>query len=953
MSPDKHSTADVVHVQGARLPLGQGRFAHQFPAGSRIQQIVDDCLPSALRPFAAVAIGGVPVPPEYWPHIRVHGAQKATVYVVPGAQITWAKLGTLALQTFATAVVSYGISQIFAEDLDTSPITTTHGLEGGANQLRPYGAIPKVFGKMRFAPPLANAWIPYTQDGKQWLQGLLCWGEGDLDISDIRLDQTEISKFGNKISVTTEHVAAGTAPAAYPKAIRVIEIGADLNEVGSITRRLGRVGNIVRINLVFPRGLYRQRSNGSREAVSVWLNFRLDRGATRGKRLTRVLTAPPDEAPFYTSLSFTAPAGEQEVDLTIWRSTGGSTNKILSDLKVASATAALGEEPLTVAATLSVVKVQATGQLSGNLPVISGVAQAKIPSWDGKAWRATATRNPAAAFREVLVGGANARPLPANRIDSQALQEWHTWCAAQNWTYDAVIHRSSSVEEILTEIAGAGMARPTWVDGRRGIIIDRPQEARVQVFTPRNIRAFTGQRSFTDHAPHVLHLPYRDEEVDYATSELRVYRPGYNAANATRVEERRVPGITNATALRRHAAYQLAAQTYRRESYEIEVDWEHLVATRGDRVGIMHDTLSRATHAARVIAVEKKSVFTELRLDTPAPAFQPGQRYSVIVRSAEVSDALDITQATRPGWLRIASDVSVGDLVLIGITGSEVLDCLLQDIEPGADASARLRLLPYGGDSVLNPTIADYTVRRITSGNFVAALPFGGAGIPSVPLSIIPGELGREYIYTRTRTDARPAIPPHNVNTGSVPTGWTNNAIGVDGVWRHEWRSERALRSTGWQAWSIPASIAKYSGGAMPDTITVSPTANILWRIRITGGRGSWTAHWQARTSETVIGEFTGTVNSTVTITATTPTGGDRDDLGEGWTFGYTSTVTGGAVTILETKRETGTFLIVRQTASGVEWRVNITPDEESREVVERYENERDEWEDYQHEPEV
>ncbi len=926
MSAPKHT--GVVHVQGARLPLGQGRFSRQFPADCCVQQIVAACLPAALRPFARVSIEGAPVASEHWAQVRVRAGRSVTVHVVPGVQISWGAIAVEVGRAFATAVVGYGISELFAEDLDTTPSSTSHRLEGGANQLRPYGSVPKVFGKIRFAPPLANAWIHYTKDGKQWLQGLLCWGAGDLDISDVRLDQTPLSTFEDKLSITTEYVPAGSAATGFPNAIRAVAIGADLNEPGAVTRRIGHVAVNVRVNLVFPRGLYRQRSSGDREAITLTLRFQMSREGTQGDTQTRTLTATPGEAPFYTSVALAAPPGEGVVDLTITRVSSAGSIKFISDLSIASVTATLKEKPLTIAATLSAVKVQATGQLSGGLPVISGVVQAKLPAWDGSAWTPATTRNPAAAFREVLLGSANARPMPSNRLAAQTLQEWFTWCETQKWTYDAVIHQRRSVEEVLTEIAAAGRARPSWVDGKRAVIIDRPQTARAQIFTPRNIRSFSGQRRFADPAPHALRLPYRDEEADYTISELRVYRPGYTSKNATLVEERRLPGITSATALRRHAAYQLAAQSHRREIYEIEVDWEHLVATRGDRVGIMHDTLHKAAHAARAIEVEAKGAATEVRLDTPAPSFKSGLRYRAIVRGTELSSTLNVVApAARPGWLRVAGSVSEGDLLLIGLAGSEVLDCILQDIEPGADASARLRLIPYGGSPVLAPLISDYTAKRITSGNFVEAVPFGGTNIPIAPPADPIGETNREYIYTRTKANARPVAPDATSNTNQyVPAGWTDNAIGVDSIWRHEWRSERALRDGAWQPWSVPALLASHTGPEMPDAVTVSPTARIVfWYGDAYGPFGSPIfITGSSPDPPTATGKFTGPVSSTVTIT------GQIRNLRSSRDVSYTREVSGGAVTFQEYRTRSSSTsdrldIVARQTATGAEWRIIIT----------------------------
>ncbi len=183
---------------------------------------------------------------------------------------------------------------------------------------------------------------------------------------------------------------------------------------------------------------------------------------------------------------------------------------------------------------------------------------------------------------------------------------------------------------------------------------------------------------------------------------------------------------------------------------------------------------------------------------------------------------------------------------------------------------------------------------------------------------------GQEYIYKRTKDHTRPATP---VASSSAPDalpagGWTNNALGVEVAWRwrYEWRAKRKKLHGVWQPFSAPELIAYDAGTA------VSPTAQILW----TGRRQGRRFKWNTPASTSVTGHFTGAVNSTVTITSTTPTGGSYS-----WSFRHTSTVTGGAVIFQTRQLSYGTEITVQQTVSGAEWQVIIKPDGNAERVLE------------------
>lgn len=160
---------------------------------------------------------------------------------------------------------------------------------------------------------------------------------------------------------------------------------------------------------------------------------------------------------------------------------------------------------------LTALRIKATDQLNGIVERLNGVVHSILPDWDGENWVPQVTSNPASLFRHVLQGNSNARPLADHRLDLARLQEWHGHCAAAGREFNAVIDYDVSVREVLQDIAAAGRASPTLLDGKWAVVEDQPQTVPVQHFTPYNTFGFQGRKSFDD-IPQALRIRFINRE---------------------------------------------------------------------------------------------------------------------------------------------------------------------------------------------------------------------------------------------------------------------------------------------------------------------------------------------------------------------------------------------------------------------------------------------------------
>jgi sulfur carrier protein ThiS len=120
-------------------------------------------------------------------------AQLGTVVpglVMAGPGLTGMAALTLSGKIAAGAIIMAGSYLINAISPVRPPTTEDPGtadqmqlLSGGNNPYNPYGAIPVILGKLRITPPLgAKSFVTYPQERESYLNMLLVWGYGPLDI---------------------------------------------------------------------------------------------------------------------------------------------------------------------------------------------------------------------------------------------------------------------------------------------------------------------------------------------------------------------------------------------------------------------------------------------------------------------------------------------------------------------------------------------------------------------------------------------------------------------------------------------------------------------------------------------------------------------------------------------------------------------------------------------------
>lgn len=658
------------------------------------------------------------------------------------------------------------ISPIRPPDINSPGSTIQqYMVNGGANALHPYEAIPVVLGKIKLTPPLgAVNYLTYENDTESYLSMLLLWGYGPLNIdaSTLKIGNIALTDYTLPVPpVTLDRKTSPTAQqlldfnAIYGQDVKVVASNATLTCPGQynavltegtygpfvtassgppVTNTSGAVVPVSQftVSLHLPQGLRRifaeGKESGKEESVFVaieiqvkdgagpwttWQDFGLGDGTVKKDAFTVNKT-------YYGLNSY------NDVQVRVRRKTGADTEWTKEANGYAKAqiygqvillqTVFLRnmfpiKEPVNCSLAGTALKIKANEQLNGQIEGINAIVQTWAPSWDGTSWTTMATNNPADLFLYVLKHPANPQRVKdadvSTKVDLAQIQYFHYYCGQKGFTYNGILASQRSILEVLRDICAAGRASPAMVDGKWSVVIDEPKPNIVQHFTPHNSWGFESSKALVK-MPDGLKVTYIDEDQDYQQAEVIVYNSGKSESNAELFESIQLPGVTKKSLVIDHARWHFAQAKLRPEAYRLNTDIEYLVCNRGDRVKVSHDVPMWGGGTGRI---KDRISATEFTLDEEI-YIDVSKRYTIRVRSstgASVEREVDKTGLSTGYYTSVKilvaatiAEINSSDLYMFGELGQESQDLIVLSIEPSSNKSASITLVDYGVNSTYN-----------------------------------------------------------------------------------------------------------------------------------------------------------------------------------------------------------------------------------------------------------
>lgn len=728
-----------------------GRVDMEIPAGLTIREIVDIVLPGAadvedrFRVVLVTREGMTVVANRNWHRIRPRPGVQVVIRSIPGksalrsilqivvsiaavalGQVWGAALAgslfggagaglitaglTIGLNALGSLLINALIPPVKPSTDDDTPFYTITSFR---NELRPEGAVPLVCGKIRYSPPFAAP--PYTEIVGDWqyIRAIFLVGHGPVAISDLRLGDTPLSKYGDASWQVYQGYASDPRQTIYPAQVYEEQVGAEL------TRPLPRdaKGNIISgaaqstpvqrssgsdaaegcIIFGFPGGLIAYNDSG--ESYSVTVEFRIRQrlaGTTDWTVVTQLALSGKTREAIYRSHRWTFPArGKYEIEVE--RLTAEhSDSKVQSRSVWVAVQSFRPEYPLNFPFPVAIValRLRATHQLNGALDNFNCLCEAVGTDYDVTtgAWTWRKSTSPAAAHMRLLTGTANPRPTNNAGIDMTMMVDWHNFCREKGLEFNRVFEQTETrLSDLLAEICHAGRASPRHDGVRRSVVIDRPSSQVIDHVNPRNAYDFQAERAYFE-PPHAFRIKFNDETNEYEAAERIVPWPGYTG-DITLIEQLDLPGKTNPDEIFREGRRRQLELIYRLDTYRATQDATIRSATRGDLLMWQTDILEHVHIAARVKAVEDHLIELDEEVDMEAGVTY-GLRYRRDVTAANplgYSEVIKlVTIAGTHRTVIAATDTylpAAGDIVQIGLYGQEAIPVRLRAIESGNNVS--------------------------------------------------------------------------------------------------------------------------------------------------------------------------------------------------------------------------------------------------------------------------
>lgn len=708
----------TVRVIGKTHPLNGGRIECYVRAGSTVFEILMEALSARpgmiLRRDFVVHIDGDVVPEAMWNRVRVKlgatvtftprlqdgsnlrtaiGAVVALAalviapYLAPGIVSGLAAIGITASVATATALAAGGVIlasslalnalfPVAAPSLGNQSAATLNSIQGAQNQSMPFGVVPAILGRHRQSPYYAAK--PYTEivGDDQYLIVPFCWGEGpqEIHLDTLKIGETPLSAYAD-IEIEHRQGLPGDEPLRlYPGAVDEVPLAIELSEpytplgpeLAWVAQSTAVDTDWFSIDITASEGIYAiNAKSGNADAYTVYADVRwrltgTDAWTNAFGAMVFTRSTGASRRGFRVSVA----RGQYEVQVRK-ATLDANSDRIKDKLVWTALRSGNNKSPINYPRplALSCLRIRATNQLSGSISTFNGETTSLVKSYSGAdgIWSdATASENNADLFRHVLQSAANARPRTDEQIDISGLQSWWIYCRDNGFTYNRVLTDKKSVFDRLKEIAAAGRAVVTFIDGKWGVIWDKPDASIVQHFTPRNSWGFQGQRAYAQQ-PHGWRVNFINAGNGYTADERAVYDDGWDETSATLFEGIEFPGVTDPDLIWKHGRMHIAQSRLRPENNTLNVGWEHLVCTRGDRVRVTHDVMLIGLAAGRV-----KSVVGQVVTFDEQVTIEAGKTYGFQFRVPE--DVRSVDRAVNDEDLEAGDYFSlplVGDLSLI------------------------------------------------------------------------------------------------------------------------------------------------------------------------------------------------------------------------------------------------------------------------------------------------
>jgi len=526
------------------------------------------------------------------------------------------------------------------QSIQSTAAGTTYSLAGGNNQSRAYEPLGLLLGEVRVSPDFSSKPFSWFEGQDQYLYEILHGGINCYVVSDLRIGQSALEGFTDWSTQAEGFAGMINQPLIAWSNVDTISGaklpgGPDLGNWYEYTPgpwivRSTSVGTRV-IQVDFEYQLYAVNDKGDPETrhADIEGQRRLLPGGDWVQLPSHRFTGSKAEAARNT-ISYEVEEGQYEVRFRKCTADRSSSNEVNS-FAWSSLKSVQADNGYYRGIGRLGIKIKSSGQLNGTLDTINWLAaSAPIPLWDGLAWQIARTRaegisNPGGLMLSYIRGiyGPDGTlqagmGLSDDMIDLESLKGFMVRCTSMEFRFDWYLDQTMSHEDVLKNMAAAGMGTLGWPGGKIGVIWYQEDEPHCGVVNMATMKAGSFKVDYiTLDTADGLEYQFFDRDQDFVWDTVRVKSPNVDVAlNPSRITS---VGITEAWHAAMLARFHVAQSEYQRKTITFETDLEHLTYQRGSVIMLSHD-VTQWGYGGRLSAARIVGGQVHLTLDDVLPS---------------------------------------------------------------------------------------------------------------------------------------------------------------------------------------------------------------------------------------------------------------------------------------------------------------------------------------------
>lgn len=628
-----------------RNPLApHTRETYYLPDGARVIDWLQEHHPKGFGMPCRFHVNAVEMPLDDLDY-ALQPDDVAVIAVMPGLPDGGLSLILIQLAISAVlAAASFALNYFFAPKQGSGPkskSTTVYDVSSGQNAAKIGEAVPVVYGSVLTTPDYVAqpyTWYDWSQqnygqlyNGVQYLDLLLCVGQGNIDVANVYLGDTVSTTPPSDVVTwrsfkpadhlqTMGTIATAMGGGFHENVVTSPEVSnqefVDTNDAAGYFAacKSGNKGRFFQIDVVFPGGLTNPTDGGNVKGRTT--QFRVywreldDSDTPVGTETSKVITVTTDNSTTATgpdggtiTTTSTNEKNKTQIGAPIRRSykidTGRSARWAVKVVRITASPDAVNGTDRFIWSALKLFADYPTGSVYGDVTLLAVRVKASQGLGNDASVRIrvranrrlqppgggteVATTSGAYAFADVYTNATYGAKRPSSELDLTTLAALDTKWTGYQFNY--VFTERTTVWEALRTITTPFGAEPVPVGPVMSVVQDGVKSVRSMLFTDANIveNSITVGYSFDEEGStdgvEIEYLDPLDARPNYVRYPTTALRP----------DQFTLPGVTNATHAAQYALLTWQRRQGQRKRVTFDTELEGLLLQLGDRIGVAHN----------------------------------------------------------------------------------------------------------------------------------------------------------------------------------------------------------------------------------------------------------------------------------------------------------------------------------------------------------------------------